>query len=119
MESAFNYAERFVGLRSPQFKYLIRERDGREEFYDLSTDPGETRDLADIAHAGRAASFQSRKALVEFREQAEELRRAGRFETPTTSEPKPIDEASRRALESLGYMDRAIDPKKDPQMDPK
>jgi arylsulfatase A-like enzyme len=107
VENAFNYPERTFGLRSPEFKYLIREHDGREELYDLRTDPGETKNLAGSAAEGPAASSRYGEVLSGFREQADGLRRSGRFEIQNTGPPESIDEASRRALESLGYIDPA------------
>jgi len=104
VESAFNYPERFVGMRSPDFKYLIRDRDGREEFYDLRADPSETRDL--ISSDGEPAlTTRNRGALDAFRERAEQIRAAGGFQSPSPSGPETMDDDSRRALEALGYID--------------
>jgi arylsulfatase A-like enzyme len=106
VESALNYPERFVGLRSPEFKYLIRDRDGREEFYDLSADPSETRNLAGGENGNEIDQpVRNREALDEFRRRAKEVQRAGGFQSPSPSPPEAIDEGYRRALESLGYID--------------
>jgi arylsulfatase A-like enzyme len=75
VESALNYPERFVGLRDPDFKYLIRDADGREELYDLRADPDETNNLADQAQS--VMSPASRAALENLRAEARRIRSAG------------------------------------------
>ncbi|MBW2290847.1 MAG: sulfatase [Deltaproteobacteria bacterium] len=77
VENSENYPERFVGMRTVDFKYLIRVRDGREELYDLRADPLETNDLvAEASAGGTAESSRSSEALREFRKRARELRDA-------------------------------------------
>ena len=44
-----NYGNHMVGMRLGRFKFIRRVSTGRDELYDLSADPAETLNLADIA----------------------------------------------------------------------
>lgn len=77
-------------LRYRGWKY-IKNADGREELYDLGTDPGEVRDLAS----------ERPNRLAELRE----LLHAWDAGIPVArEEAHELDEESIRALESLGYI---------------
>jgi len=46
VENADAYPEKFRGVRTRRWKYLVRDSDGAEELYDLERDAGETRNVA-------------------------------------------------------------------------
>lgn len=46
IENSDRYPEKYHGARTGRWKYLRRESDGREELYDLASDPGERTNLA-------------------------------------------------------------------------
>jgi arylsulfatase len=95
VESSDRYPEKFHGARTPRWKYLRRERDGREELYDLAADPAETRDLA-------AQHADTRRQLAEF--VATRRAELGRTAAARPGEPA-IDPATREQLRRLGYVE--------------
>jgi arylsulfatase A-like enzyme len=73
---------------------IIADLDGREEFYDLSRDPGE-RDTEGLSAAEREALQRELASVVE------------RLGAHTASRPaEELDEETRRHLEALGYLER-------------
>jgi arylsulfatase len=95
VESSDRYPEKFHGARTPRWKYLRRERDGREELYDLASDPAETRNLA-------AAQPDALRELADFTaSRRAEIRRAA---VAPPGEP-PIDPATLEQLRRLGYVE--------------
>jgi hypothetical protein len=86
-----------VAVTTRRFKYILDFKLGTEELYDLDSDSGETRNIAE-ANIGLASEFHE-KAL-RFRK-IETARRMG------VSPAAKIDDELRRQLESLGYLERA------------
>jgi arylsulfatase A-like enzyme len=73
VENSGRYPERYMGLRTSRLKYLRQVPSGREELYDLATDPRETQNRAPADAAGlRAARELYAKLLGELRETARE-----------------------------------------------
>jgi arylsulfatase A-like enzyme len=93
------YPDRFLGLRSPQWKYLRRVRllgppvapRADEELYDLRADPGEGHDLA-AAQPERVAALR-----------AELDRRLAAFGPRLPPKPAQVDPEVRARLRALGY----------------
>jgi arylsulfatase A-like enzyme len=78
-------------VASGDHKLIVDERRGRSLFFDLRTDPGERRDLAQsAAHADEIARL---RALLE----------AARAVSPEPSPAVEVPEAERRRLRALGY----------------
>jgi arylsulfatase len=95
VESSDRYPDKFHGARTPRWKYLRRESDGREELYDLAADPGETSDVSE-SHA------DARKELADFvTARRAELRGAA---VAPPEEPS-IDPDTREQLRRLGYVE--------------
>jgi arylsulfatase A-like enzyme len=95
VESSDRYPEKFHGARTPRWKYLRRESDGREELYDLTADPAETRNLA-------ASQADARRQLADFTAaRRAELRRAA----AARPEEAPVDPATLDQLRRLGYVE--------------
>lgn len=99
--NATTYPERYIGLRTPAWKYLRRVRPedgvgaiaprGAEELYDLRADPGETRDLASQQPEQVAAR---RDELV---------RRLAEMGTAPERVAPEVDAATEERLRALGY----------------
>jgi arylsulfatase A-like enzyme len=80
-----------LGLRADGFKYI--RGPGGEELYDLTRDPGETRDLATAADPARLAAFRGLADDIEARRARS---RAGSV---------VLDEKTIRELKALGYVE--------------
>ena len=80
-------------IQDRRYKLIVDTTRG-DQLFDLSEDPYETTDLA----AERPEIAKRLRARLEARREA---LRAGALRGPVT----PVDEASRRALEALGYID--------------
>jgi arylsulfatase A-like enzyme len=90
-------AEATLALRTEQWKYL-RFDGGREELYDLTSDPGEQRDLLlEIPEVLEHSDFQ---VVAEFREKAEEILAA----RSTSRERVEVDALTLEELRALGYL---------------
>jgi arylsulfatase A-like enzyme len=99
--NATTYPERYVGLRTPEWKYLrrVRPEDGvgavapraAEELYDLRADPAETRNLA-ATDPARVATLRAEL----------ERRLAAMGQAPKRVAPE-IDAATEDRLRALGY----------------
>jgi arylsulfatase A-like enzyme len=85
-------------LRTATTKVVWRPDDERAEFFDLALDPGETRDLGAQAGADQRALAAALLARLQSRPA-----RSGRT---VDDERGGVDDATRRALESLGYVNR-------------
>ena len=96
IESSDRYPDKYHGVRTSEWKYLVREADGAEELYDLSADPGETTNLAD-REAARLEEM--RQACVEALDRARKLAIA-----PTSGTPDDPETLER--LRALGYVGR-------------
>jgi arylsulfatase A-like enzyme len=95
IESSDRYPDKFYGVRTSRWKYLMKESDGGEELYDLREDPGELRNVA----GGEP------ERLAELREIcAESLRRARDRAVPPSS-GIPDDPETLERLKSLGYLE--------------
>jgi arylsulfatase len=95
VESSDLYPDKYHGVRTSGWKYLVREGDGAEELYDLREDPGEIRNVA-----GRET-----ERLAELRGACEDaLRRAREAAVPATTGP-PDDPETLERLKALGYVD--------------
>lgn len=99
--NASGYPERYVGLRTPEWKYLRRMRlggppvaaRGAEELYDLRADPAEAHDLA-AAQPERLAAMR------------DELdRRLARVTARVAPHAPPMSQEMRDRLRSLGYVE--------------
>jgi arylsulfatase A-like enzyme len=93
IENSDRYPVKFHGLRTSQWKYLVSEGDGTEELYDLLADPEETKDVAG-EHPEQLASLRA-----QFESSLESLRNAAVEDAGDAVD----DEATRRALEAIGY----------------
>jgi arylsulfatase A-like enzyme len=93
IESSDLYPEKYRGARTPAWKYLRRDADGREELYDLAADPAETLDLA-------AQRPEVRERLAAFvRERRDTLERRA-----VSADPGPQDDPETlERLRELGY----------------
>ena len=83
-----------IAAQDGRYKF-IQSVDGREELYDLSTDPGEERDLIE---AQPQTAAQLREYLVDWRE------RVPPFKDPEAKTTLSLSEETIRALRSLGYV---------------
>jgi arylsulfatase A-like enzyme len=88
----FNRALRSVIVEDQK---LVWGSDGRHELYDLKSDPLEQGNL--IARPERADDWRR------LQERLDELIEQYRPEQPLRAEEAPMDEATRRALEAIGY----------------
>jgi arylsulfatase A-like enzyme len=95
VESSDRYPVKFHGARTPRWKYLRRERDGREELYDLAADPRETTDVS-------ASQPDARRDLAGFVAASREALRRAAVARP--GEP-PLDPATLEQLRRLGYVE--------------
>jgi arylsulfatase A-like enzyme len=94
IENSDRYPVKFHGVRTPGWKYLVRESDGAEELYDLRADPRETRNLAATAPPPLADLREACTAA---------LRRARAAAVPAGT--GPIDDpATLERLRELGYV---------------
>ncbi|MBZ0113753.1 MAG: sulfatase-like hydrolase/transferase [Thermoanaerobaculia bacterium] len=90
-------AEATLGLRTERWKYL-RFDGGREELYDLQSDPGEQRNLLlEIPDVLELSDFQ---VVVDFRRRAEEILAARN----TSRGRVEVDALTLEELRSLGYV---------------
>jgi arylsulfatase len=95
IESSDRYPEKYVGTRSPRWKYLRRERDGAEAIYDLARDPAEEHDLA----ARDPARLEAlRRGFERAADALRPVEGAG-------AERGPEDAETRERLRALGYLD--------------
>jgi arylsulfatase A-like enzyme len=83
-----------LAVTTPAFKYIVDFVTGSEELYDLSADPGETRNLAAASPA----------VTREFREKAHRFRKMGAARRLEGIPEAEIDEELREQLRSLGYL---------------
>ena len=83
-------------VQTGRFKLISSKVPAREVLYDLERDPRETRDV----------SAEHPEALARHRELLEAYRSAGGVPSTPAREavPAPLDEATRRKLEALGYL---------------
>ena len=90
------FHENWMGVVFDDYKYIQRLTSGREELYDLAADPRETVNLqnAELLERGRTL-IAERLAL------GEKLRERLGIGDETA---QPLDDATRRQLESLGYI---------------
>jgi arylsulfatase A-like enzyme len=95
IENSDHYPDKYYGVRASGWKYLIRERDGAEELYDLREDPGELRNLADREGERLAALRESCKTALDRARAAALPRAAGLPDDPETIE----------RLKAIGYLD--------------
>jgi arylsulfatase A-like enzyme len=94
VENSDRYPDKYFGLRGASEKYLRREGDGREELYDLASDPGETRNLAALRP----------ERTRELRERLDRrLAELGHVALPPV-EPGDDDAATLERLKELGYV---------------
>lgn len=89
-------AEPLYALRTETEKVIWIQRERRREYYDLAADPGERHDLADSA--GDLYRMLAGDLEIDLRE-----RPAGR--PRTVDDEHGMDDATREALHSLGYVD--------------
>jgi arylsulfatase A-like enzyme len=84
-------------LRNAQWKYILRESEkGQErELYDLTTDPGETKDLVKLREDTAADLRRKILAIIKLNE---------KLAADTNVEEVELSEDDRRELESLGYL---------------
>ncbi len=95
VESSDRYPDKYLGVRSPTWKYLRRESDGAEELYDLENDPGEERNVA-AEEPDRLSALRERfeRAITDL--------------TPVPDaglEPFADDPQALERLRDLGYLD--------------
>jgi arylsulfatase len=95
IESSDRYPDKYYGVRTSDWKYLIRERDGAEELYDLREDPGELRNVADREGERLAELREICKAALDRARAAAVPQAAGLPDDPETLE----------RLKALGYLD--------------
>lgn len=88
-----------TSCREAGWKYIHDTEGGIEELYDLSTDPTELENVADL-HPDRMSRF--RRLVDEHRSTTAAL--ASTFTESGGSEPTPDDEEMRRRLAALGYL---------------
>lgn len=88
-------AEPIFGLRTETEKVIWVQRERRHEYYDLAADPAERRDLGD--DAGELYRMLAGDLEIDLRE-----RPPGR--PRTVDDEHGMDDATREALESLGYV---------------
>jgi arylsulfatase len=95
IESSDLYPDKYHGVRTSGWKYLVREGDGAEELYDLRVDPGELRNLA-----GRET-----ERLDELRGVCEEALGRAREAAVPPATGLPDDPETLERLKALGYID--------------
>jgi arylsulfatase A-like enzyme len=94
IENSDRYPDKYHGVRTSDWKYLVREADGAEELYDLRADPGETRNLAPLGQP----------PLAELRDACRDALRRVR-ESAVPAGAGPIDDpATLERLRELGYV---------------
>lgn len=90
------YGNHHFALRSSTMKYIRDYERGREEFYDLSTDPSETKNLI------RSYPILSRYYRAQLEKTRDKQRRAR--DSLRIQQPKAvIDDQTREHLKALGY----------------
>ncbi len=94
IENADHYPDKYVGLRTPQWKYLRRVRNGAEELYDLRADPRELRNLDSEEPKRKAALRASLSQALQVSRPAV---------TPSARPPADDPELIER-LRALGYV---------------
>ncbi len=112
-ELAFGMAA-LQGLRLDDWTYI---RAPRAELYDRATDPGETRNLLDLARDAPGAAVAKRKADDLDQLLSELIERGRRLDI--VAQPKPLDEDTVKMLRALGYMEETEAPDALRGMDPK
>lgn len=83
-----------ASLRGPNSRYLLHDIDGRAEYYDLSTDPGELYDIQPDAELAGMLRQQARALMDALSSDAK---------ARTTQE---VDEEMKKKLQALGYMEQ-------------
>jgi arylsulfatase A-like enzyme len=91
------YPDLYKTLRLGKWKYII-DRDGKEEFYNLARDPGETVNLADSSD-GTNKCFLLLKKSIKTGPWVSTKTIKGK-----TVKKKELDEEKKKNLESLGYL---------------
>ncbi len=96
IQNSDRYPEKYYGVRTSRWKYLIRSRDGAEELYDLLADRAETDNLAQ----------REPQTLSELRRAcAAALERMRKSAIPAGGEAARDDPAILERLKALGYLD--------------
>ena len=96
IESSDRYPDKYHGVRTSGWKYLVREADGAEELYDLGADPAE---MTNLAERELARLEEMRQACIEALTHARKLSIA-----PASGAPDDPETLER--LKALGYVGR-------------
>jgi arylsulfatase A-like enzyme/Tfp pilus assembly protein PilF len=112
-EFAFGMAP-LRGVRLENWTYI---RAPRAELYDRATDPGETRNLLDLAKGAPGAANAAQRASELDRLLSTLIEEGRRFDF--VAQPKPLDDDTVKMLQALGYMDETEAPDALRGMDPK